>query len=106
MPLLLLIAACWSLTAQAPAFRTVRWTDLPPGSRPLLAAAGLSAELLPAWLQQHQAGTQRRLDRGAAEHVAYFLLQSRRLTADPPIVPVAAARKVLAALTPADRARF
>ena len=93
------------LTAALPA-EPISWASLPPPLTRLLEESGLSSPRYPSWQSQYRSRAAARLDAGSAEHIAYFILHSSRLTADPPLVPIDEARRYVAALPPADRAAF
>jgi len=79
------------------------WRDLPPSLRPLLEAGGLRETAYPDWTTRHRARTADRLRDGSAEHIAYFLLQSRSFTAAPILNPALAARAYFDSLPPTGR---
>jgi len=93
------------MAASLPA-EPLRWIDLNESTRAVLAQAGLVESEFPAWLARHNSEARSRLAAGAAEHAAYFLLQSRQLTSDPPLDPAQEARKFLNSLNPAAREAF
>ena len=72
----------------------------------MLAQAGLIESEFSGWLARHNSETKNRLATGAAEHIAYFVLQSRQLTSDPPLDPAHQARQLLNSLNAADRSSF
>lgn len=84
----------------------LRWVELTPPMRGLLTQAGLAESEYSAWQSRHNGDTQKRLAAGAAEHIAYFLLQSRELASDPPLDPAQEARGYLNSLPAAERPRF
>lgn len=84
----------------------LQWSDLPPAIQTLLAQNGLSGSEFPEFRRRRQAAIAQRLAAGAAEHAAYFLLQSRALSRLPPVDPAAEARRFSEALSPSGRAAF
>ena len=84
----------------------LRWMELTPPMRALLTQAGLAESEYSAWQTRHNDETQKRLAAGAAEHIAYFLLQTRELASDPPLDPAKEAREYLNSLPGIDRPRF
>ena len=62
----------------------LRWMELTPPMRALLAQAGLAESEYSPWQTRHNDETRKRLAAGAAEHIAYFLLQTRELASYPP----------------------
>ena len=84
----------------------LQWQDLAPSMRALVTQAGLTESAFPEWLvQRHEAATDR-LASGAAEHIAYFLLQSATLLDHPPLNPAREAKRYLQSLPGAERAAF
>ncbi|MSV31739.1 MAG: hypothetical protein EXQ57_04390, partial [Bryobacterales bacterium] len=74
--------------------------------RALVTQAGLTESAFPGWLlQRHEAATDR-LASGAAEHIAYFLLQSATLLDHPPLNPAREAKRYLQSLSGSQRAAF
>ncbi len=84
----------------------LRWRELPPPLRALVAPAGLTESAFPGWLVTRNAVSQERLASGTAEHVAYFLLQSVALVDEPPLDPAREARRYLDSLPAAERTAF
>lgn len=84
----------------------LRWAELSPPLRALLTEAGLTESAYPGWQAKHSEGSRERLASGAAEHIAYFLLQSKALITDPPLDPALEARRYLNSLPAADRSAF
>ncbi|MFN0107040.1 MAG: hypothetical protein ACKV2U_33710 [Bryobacteraceae bacterium] len=82
------------------------WADLPPAIRALLAQARLTEAEFPAWLVKHNEASTQRLAAGAAEHIAYFLLQSKQFIGTPPMDPVTEARRYFDSLPQEARKAF
>lgn len=82
------------------------WQAFPEQLARLLTESGISQGSYEIWQQQHRTATRLRLDAGAAEHIAYFLLQTRSLGPDPPLEPVREARRYFDSLPTADRGVF
>jgi hypothetical protein len=101
-----LVKALWFLVAGASLFSApLTWSHLPGPLQSILAMEGLSAETHPAWLASYSDRARQRLADGAAEHVTYFLLQTRLLPG-PPLNPTAQARAFLQSLPLAERKAF
>ena len=66
-----------------------QWDGLVPGTRTLL---NMDHAGFDTWLSARNARLRERLDEGAAEHIAYFLLQSKKLSNAPVVPPMRAAR--------------
>lgn len=71
----------------------LRWAALSAPMRALLGEAGLAESGYPGWQAAHNEKAQERLAAGAAEHITYFLLQSKALLNEPPLIPVQEARR-------------
>jgi SAM-dependent methyltransferase len=84
----------------------MRWADLPSATRFLVAQSGLTEAAFPDWQARHKKASAARLAEGTAEHIAYFLLQSRSFTADPRLDPAAEARHFLDSLPLSARQPF
>lgn len=78
----------------------VGWTDLPVALRTILARGGLDQGRYATWQAKRTQELRVRLDNGSAEHVAYFLLQSRAFTDAPALDPMREARIYLRSLKP------
>lgn len=81
MRALLLIATLTPLLAQ--------WDMVAPGTRTLINMDRAGYE---AWKSARDTRLRERLDEGAAEHITYFLLQSKKLSNAPVVAPMRAAR--------------
>lgn len=84
----------------------LQWNELPASTRALIAQAGITESAFPLWLSKHNKASESRLAEGAAEHIAYFLLQSAALTDEPPLDPGKEARRYLDSLPASQRAAF
>lgn len=84
----------------------LRWVDLQPALQNILSGAGLTLGTYPSWKAAHRERTARRLDEGAAEHIAYYILQSKAFTTAPLVDPMRAARSFFESLPEAARKRF
>lgn len=67
----------------------VGWDELSPGTRTLI---NMDRAAFDTWSEKRKVRLKERLDEGAAEHIAYFLLQSRKLSDSPVVSPLRAAR--------------
>lgn len=66
-----------------------QWDGLAAGTRTLI---NMDRESFDAWQSARNTRLRERLDEGAAEHIAYFLLQSKKLSSAPVVAPLRAAR--------------
>lgn len=82
------------------------WDQLPAPLQRLLTESGLSRGSYSRWQNQRAELTRERLALGAAEHIAYFVLQTQSLGKEPPLAPFAAARGYLQTLPPSERDAF
>jgi SAM-dependent methyltransferase len=82
----------------------LRWADIPVPMRPILEGAGVDGSTFSGWLAGHRASAERRLAAGAAEHVAYYLLQTLELEAGEALDPAVEARKYWRSLGAGERA--
>jgi SAM-dependent methyltransferase len=82
------------------------WFELPPEVQRIFERGGLGEASFADWQAKRAAEMQSRLDAGTAEHIAYFLLQSRELTDDPGLNPAREARVYLDALPTERRPAF
>ncbi|MBI2685511.1 MAG: class I SAM-dependent methyltransferase [Acidobacteria bacterium] len=82
------------------------WTDIPAPLAHLLAENGLTAHGYSDWVNRHTAATKERLAAGSAEHIAYFLLQTKSLGSRDPLNPAAEARRYFDSLPAAERQAF
>ncbi|MBM3786765.1 MAG: hypothetical protein FJW30_20595 [Acidobacteria bacterium] len=82
------------------------WSALEPGTRALLEPAGISEANFETWVQAHRQTTAERLREGTAEHIGYFVMQSRRLHSSEPLTPLTEARAFHGRLSARDQKRF
>jgi hypothetical protein len=71
-----------------PAVRPLEWSSLPPSAQRIAPDLGLTPERWTAWQSAQRALTQRRIQEGTAEHLTYYVLQSRAFTDAPPLEPM------------------
>lgn len=81
----------------------LRWTDLPPGTAALLRQSGLHDASFSEWQTDRARRTASRLAEGSAEHITYYLLQTRELGGDDPLQPGMEARKYVQSLPAPER---
>lgn len=72
----------------------------------LLGQEGLSEATYSDWQADHHMRTGARLAEGAAEHIAYFLLQSKQLSSAAPVDPLADARRYFHSLAEAEQKSY
>lgn len=104
-PFLLLRVLLAAVLAGQPAVRTVAWDELSP-VRPSLEAGGLTAQTFPAYVERVRAENRRRVREGDLDHLVFYLLQSTRFTAAPPIEPALSAKALVDGLEPDERRRY
>ena len=76
-------AAC-PLTDEAP----LDFEHLPAAAQPIATDLGLGSSKWATYREQQRLSLAQRIDEGSAEHVTYYVLQSRRFTKHEPIDPV------------------
>lgn len=106
LPLLLvaLPLAAASLLAQN-AVKRIEWNDL--GLlRGRLEARGLTDAAFPAFVERTHRDNVQRVRAGDLDHLVFYLLQSTRLSASPPIEPALSAKSLVEGLDPEIRAVF
>ncbi len=86
--------------------QSIPWATLPSPLTRLLEESGLSSVRYSTWQHHYRTRAASRLEAGSAEHIAYFILQSSRLTTESPLNPIAEARQYLAAIPASERAGF
>lgn len=84
----------------------LRWAGLPVAVQEILSRGGLTESVYPAWQARRAEALGERLAAGSAEHIAYFLLQSKSFTADAALDPAREARRYLDSLPLAQRRGF
>jgi len=96
------------LLAGALGAEPLAWERVPAPLAAILRDGGLTGATFPDWLAKHREGSARRLAEGTAEHIAYYLLQTKEFDAGPPLQPMAEARKYAAegAISAAVRRRM
>lgn len=82
------------------------WSVLSGELARLLNETGLAASGYAEWQQRHRQASQIRLAEGAAEHIAYYLLQTTELVADSVLDPAREARRYFDSLPPEQRQTF
>jgi hypothetical protein len=102
---------CFAQTSLAPrcpsaAVRDISFSDLPAATHQVAAQLGLTAASFPRYLDSQRKRLAERILEGSAEHVTYYVLQSRRFTALEPIDPVRLAATRPTAMPAPVRARF
>lgn len=95
----------WAITLGATA-EPLPLRVLPAELLRLLGETGLSAAGYADWQERHRQAARRRLSDGAAEHIAYYLLQTTELGAEPRLDPAAEARRYFDSLPLARRQAF
>lgn len=80
----------------------LRWTDLPPATAALLQRSGIDEASYDGWLVGRAEQNRTRLAAGSAEHITYYLLQTKELGGGPPLQPTAEAQKYVASLPNKD----
>lgn len=96
-----LLATCLALPAEP-----LPWRELPAELARLLGETGLREAGYAEWQEQHRLTARRRLSEGAAEHIAYYLLQTAELGPEPRLDPAAEARRYFDSLPLARRKPF
>ena len=87
-----------ALLAQSFAFAGVSphlltWSQLPASARAIAPDLGLTRETWTQWQTSQRASIEQRIAEGTAEHLTYYVLQSRSFTADAPLDPTRLALK-------------
>lgn len=100
----ILLALSSVLPAQTRATR-VEWEDLGP-LRGRLEAQGLSEATFPAFVDRTHRDNVQRVRAGDLDHLVFYLLQSTRLSAWPPIEPALSAKALVEGLEPPVREAF
>lgn len=83
----------------------LEWAHLPAAAQRLSESMGLTAASWAGWREERAKALGTRVAEGSAEHVIYYLLQSRAFTQAEPLVPVKLAREAPNAMTAAAAAR-
>ena len=81
-----------ALGACPPAALPLAYADLPVGARRLAADLGLTAETFPEYLVAQRKALAERVVAGSAEHITYYVLQSRRFSSLEVLAPLRLAR--------------
>lgn len=82
------------------------YADLPAPARRLAADLGLTADSFPSYLDTQRRVLAERIVSGSAEHLTYYVLQSRRFTDLPPLDPLNLARASEETVPPAVAQRL
>lgn len=90
----------------APAKRAVVYDDLPAELRPWLERQRIQRDEFAARIAEINRRTEERELQGEYDHLIFYLLQSSRFTAQPPIEPALSAYQFVQGLSDAERARF
>lgn len=64
------------------------WSDLPAPARAIAPDLGLTREHWPEWQLGQRRKVEQRVEAGTAEHVTYYMLQSRSFCSEPPLEPM------------------
>ena len=89
-----------------PAVRDLAFSDLPAPAHEVAVQLGLTAATFPDYRDTQRRRLAERIIEGSAEHVTYYVLQSRRFTALEPIDPVRLAATGPTEMPAPVRARF
>jgi SAM-dependent methyltransferase len=74
--------------------------------RARLEAGGITAGTFPSFLDRVHQSNVRRVREGDLDHLVFYVLQSRRFTALPPIEPALSAKALVDGLSPGERETF
>ena len=96
-----LFALCLAASAEP-----LPWRILPAELARLLGETGLSAAGYADWQEKHRLAARRRLSDGAAEHIAYYFLQTTELGPEPRMDPSVEARRYFDSLPLGRRKAF
>jgi hypothetical protein len=91
--------------AETPASRLIDLSDLTPKLQSILSQHGMDGSFS-TLIRDITTNTKERLRDGEAEHLIYYLLQSKRFTPEPPIEPALSAREFVRALAAPVRTRY
>ncbi|HMV49232.1 MAG TPA: hypothetical protein PKD31_15860, partial [Blastocatellia bacterium] len=105
----LFLAFLFSVSAgvhSEPAKRVVGYDDLPSELRPWLEQQRIRRDDFAARIAEINRKTDERELQGEYDHLIFYLLQSSRFTAQPPIEPALSAYQFVQSLSDAERSRF
>ena len=99
------VLGCGTLAEERRDVRRVSWNDVSTVHR-RLEAHGITARSFPSYVERIREENLRRIRDGDFDHLIFYLLQSRRFTALPPVEPALSAKAFVESLAPQERQRF